>query len=139
MLYVQSWSSLYNINIMLICLLNNYLIWQRMEKKWKNKKRKLASDLPKPSVSYLQNFVEGCNFAEYPMQADFFFEGNKITSNDDKRAVLFTAIRKKSFSFLRNLLQPRDMKSVSYNEIITVLTDYYPPSSSVIMERFHSY
>ncbi|GBO38636.1 hypothetical protein AVEN_122174-1 [Araneus ventricosus] len=95
--------------------------------------------MPNVSVGHLQNFVEGDNFVEYLMQADFFFEANKITSDDEKRALLLTAIGKKTFSLLRNLLQPREMKTVPYNEIIKVLTDYYSPASSIIMERFRFY
>ncbi|GBM28924.1 hypothetical protein AVEN_265303-1 [Araneus ventricosus] len=92
--------------------------------------------MPNASVGHLQSFIEGDNFVEYLMQADIFFEANEIASDDEKRALLLTVIGKKTFLLLRNLLQPREMKSVPYNKIINVLTDYYSPASSIIMERF---
>ncbi|XP_015926263.1 uncharacterized protein [Parasteatoda tepidariorum] len=95
--------------------------------------------MPNVSAGHLQSFVKGDNFEEYLLQADFFFEANKITTDDEKRALLLSAIGKKIFSLLRNLLQPRDMKTVKHNEILKVLTDYYSPTSSTIMEHFRFY
>ncbi|XP_054709549.1 glucose dehydrogenase [FAD, quinone]-like [Uloborus diversus] len=95
--------------------------------------------MPNTGIAHLQSFVEGDNFVEYLMRADFFFEANKITSDDEKRALLLTAIGKKTFSLLRNLLQPKEIKDVKYADIVKVLTDYYSPASSTIMERFRFY
>ncbi|XP_054710970.1 uncharacterized protein K02A2.6-like [Uloborus diversus] len=57
----------------------------------------------------------------------------------EKRALLLTAIGKKTFLLLRNLLQPKEIKDVKYADIVKVLTDYYSPASSTIMERFRFY
>lgn len=84
----------------------------------------------------MPSFQEGENFEEYLMQVEFYFEANRIVNDNDKRASLLTCVGRKVFSTLMNLVRPKTLKEVSYDEIIATLTNHFAPQTSVIIHRF---
>lgn len=92
-----------------------------------------------PHTGKMPSYNENDCFEEYLLQIEFYFEANRIKSDSDKRATLLTCVGKKVFSTLRNLVQPKNLKDTSYDEIIEVLKNHFSPQTSVIMQRFRFY
>ena len=67
-----------------------------------------------------------------------FIMANAV-DNDKKVAVLLSVIGSKTYSLLRNLLEPEKPSSKTYDELEGILKRHYEPKPVVIAERFCFY
>ncbi|XP_072145334.1 uncharacterized protein [Dermacentor andersoni] len=76
------------------------------------------------------------DFMSYVERFDLYW---KVTQNKDdslKKSAFITAIGKRPYKTLKDLLLPGKPEDKSFNEIVAVLREHYSPGSKVIAERF---
>ncbi|XP_072145332.1 uncharacterized protein [Dermacentor andersoni] len=76
------------------------------------------------------------DFMSYVERFDHYW---KVTQNKDdslKKSAFITAIGKRPYKTLKDLLLPAKPEDKSFNEIVAVLREHYSPGSKVIAERF---
>ena len=73
---------------------------------------------------------------------DFIFRktGTLLTANDitdeKKKSILLLYCGAATYNLLKNLLQPTSLNDKSYNELVKVLSNYFNPKPSTIVQRF---
>ncbi|XP_075556552.1 uncharacterized protein LOC142588603 [Dermacentor variabilis] len=76
------------------------------------------------------------DFISYVERFDHY---GKVTQNKNdslKKSAFITAIGKRPYKTLKDLLLPAKPEDKSFNEIVAVLKEHYSPGSKVIAERF---
>ena len=65
-----------------------------------------------------------------------FLDTNGITNIEKKSSVLLSAIGPAPYKLFTSLIHPQKPGENSYEELVTLLTEYYNPESSEIVERY---
>ena len=80
-----------------------------------------------PASESVSNYVE---------RVEMYFEVNEIAA--DKRVATFlTAVGKKTYGVLKDLVSPAKPKDLSLEDLVKALKSHYVPVTLVIAERFH--
>lgn len=75
------------------------------------------------------------DFESYIERFEHFLRATQV-SDDLKVSVLITAIGKKTYRTLKNLLAPTKPEEKEYAQLIQALKKHYAPEPMVIAERF---
>ena len=90
-------------------------------------------------IGRIQEFdAETESITAYLERMQLFLTANAV-DDDKKVAVLLSVIGSKTYSLLRNLLEPEKPSSKTYNELVGILKRHYEPKLVVIAERFSFY
>ena len=76
------------------------------------------------------------NWTEWKERLDFYLEAEGITDNDKKRSVLLTVCGKETYSLVKNLVAPNNVKDKSFEQIVSLLDRHLQPKLSVTVARF---
>ena len=74
----------------------------------------------------------------YVERTEQFMKANKV-GNDNRVSRLLSLMGSSTYSLLRNLVAPRKPPELTYDEIVSTLTDHLAPGPLVIAERFRSH
>ena len=74
-------------------------------------------------------------WSSYNERCTFYFNANKITDDDIKRAVFLSIVGDKTYQLIRGLLAPIELSDVKH-DIIRTMTNHYNPKKSAIVEIF---
>lgn len=75
------------------------------------------------------------DFESYVERFQHYLQANKV-SDDLKVATFVTAMGKKTYRTLKNLLAPVKPEEKDYDHLVKVLKEHYSPKRMVIAERF---
>ena len=90
-------------------------------------------------IGRIQEFdAETESITAYLERVQLFAMANAV-DDDKKVAVLLSVIGSKTYSLLRNLLEPEKPSSKTYDELVGTLKRHYEPKPVVIAERFSFY
>ncbi|XP_064459015.1 uncharacterized protein LOC135369352 [Ornithodoros turicata] len=83
-------------------------------------------------------YVEGGDedFTSYIERFGHYWKVTRIEDNSLKTSALITAIGKRAYKTLKDLLLPSKPEQKTYDQLVQVLKDHYAPESQVIAERF---
>ena len=76
------------------------------------------------------------SWTQYVERLDQYFLANEITDEDKQRAILLSVCGSKTYSLLRDILQPKKPAQTEIKNIIEELKKHYNPRPSEIVERF---
>ena len=76
------------------------------------------------------------NWTEWKERLDFYLEAEGITDNDKKRSVLLTVCGKETYSLVKSLVAPNNVKDKSFEQIVSLLDRHLQPKPSVTVARF---
>ena len=74
-------------------------------------------------------------FPRYVKRIKNFFSANEVADAKQKY-VFLNSLGRKHYNLLSNLLSPAEPEDKSLDELITVLTKHFQPTTSVIAERY---
>lgn len=72
----------------------------------------------------------------YLTRIEAYFEGNGITTQDKKRALLVAALATKTISVLAGSCAPRKVNELSYEEAVSLLNQHYAPKQNEIAASY---
>ena len=72
----------------------------------------------------------------YSERLGYYFTANDITNERKKKSILLSCSGAATYDLLKNLLQPTSLNDKSYDELVKVLSDYFNPKPSTIVQRF---
>ena len=88
------------------------------------------------SISEFQPNSE--DWVSYIERLQYYFQANDIADeNDKKRAILLTACGLPTLKLIKGLVGSDKVQTLTYNEIVKAVTDFYVPTPSPIVQRFH--
>ncbi|KFD60920.1 hypothetical protein M514_09074 [Trichuris suis] len=81
-----------------------------------------------------------CAWAVFEERLHFFFTAQGIADDQQKCALLLTAVCEQTFGLLRTLVQPKALVDCKYAELVGSLrTHFCPPPNEIVQRfRFHS-
>lgn len=76
------------------------------------------------------------DWLQYVERLGYYFEANEISDAAKQKAIFLSVCGSKSYSLLRDLIQPRKPTDLTFVQLTTVLTNHFKPKPSVIVQRF---
>nr|XP_050026179.1 uncharacterized protein LOC126521512 [Dermacentor andersoni] len=76
------------------------------------------------------------NWKAYIMKAEAYFEATGISDSGKKRALLVAALSTRTVQLLSGQVAPRKLNSLTYEEAVKVLDDYFDPKRHEITESY---
>ena len=71
----------------------------------------------------------------YKQRLDFYFSANEVTEARKKRSIFLASCGAPTFKLARSLVEDK-LDSTSYDDICSLLENYFEPKKSVIVQRF---
>ena len=71
----------------------------------------------------------------YVERLNQYFIANDVEDSSKKRAILLAVCGSKTFQLIRSLTE-EDPTSKPYDDVVQLVTDYYDPKPSVIVQRY---
>lgn len=68
----------------------------------------------------------------YWIRVEAYFEGNEITEDKRKRALLVAALGSRTIDVLKGLCAPRKINELAYKEVVDILNQHYAPRPNEI-------
>ncbi|XP_037567588.1 uncharacterized protein LOC119448247 [Dermacentor silvarum] len=75
-------------------------------------------------------------WTSYVIRIESYFEGNDITEDAQKRALLVSALGTRSIDVLSGRCAPRKVNQLTYKEAVEILEGFYDPRPNEIAESF---
>ena len=71
---------------------------------------------------------------------EYYFQANKITEGDTKRAILISAMGEKTYKLMRNLISPAKPNHNLFGQLVEAMRGHLcpPPSEIVPCHKFNS-
>ena len=69
----------------------------------------------------------GEDWIQYIERMEYYFQANKITAGETKRAILISAMGGKAYKLMRNLISPDKPGDKSFGELVEVMTKHFCP------------
>ena len=76
------------------------------------------------------------SWTSYSERLGYYFTANDITDETKKKSILLSCSGAAVYDLLKNLLQPTCPNDKSYDELVKVLSDYFNPKPSTIVQRY---
>ena len=76
------------------------------------------------------------SWTSYSERLGYYLMANNITDKTKRKSILLSCRQADTYDLLKNLLQPTSLNDKSYNELLKVLSDYFNPKPSTIVQRF---
>ena len=76
------------------------------------------------------------SWTSYSERLGYYFTANDITDETKKESILLSCSGAATYNLLKNLLQPTSLNDKSYDELVKVLSDYFNPKPSTIVQCF---
>lgn len=91
----------------------------------------------KHTYGSLSMFNQKTSWKSYKQRLELFFEANNVTCATKKRAIFLTSVGEETYEVVSALAMPKEPGELSYDVIITKLTDYFNPTPNEIVQRYH--
>ena len=96
-----------------------------------------TSDSVMPTYGQISEFEESKeSWTEYAERLQQYFLANEITNAEKQRAIFLSVCGGRTYSLLRDILQPQKPAEASLTEILEQLGKHHNPKPSLIVERF---
>lgn len=76
------------------------------------------------------------NWRAYVIKAEAYFEATGVTDTARKRALLVAALNTKTVQILAGRVAPKKPNSLTYEEVVATLNEYFDPKRHEITESF---
>ena len=76
------------------------------------------------------------SWTSYSEILGYYFMANDITDETKKKSILLSCSGAATYDLLKYLLQPTSLNDKSYDELVKVLSDYFNPKPSIIVQCF---
>ena len=76
------------------------------------------------------------SWTSYFERLGYYFTANNITDETKKKSILLSCSGAATYDLFKNLLQPTCLNDKSYDELVKVLSDYFNPRPSTIVQRY---
>ena len=97
--------------------------------------QKILPSCPLLLITYLLLNPTQETFPRYVKRIKNFFSANEVADAKQKY-VFLNSLGRKHYNLLSNLLSPAEPEDKSLDELITVLTKHFQPTTSIITERY---
>ena len=75
-------------------------------------------------------------WTSYSERLGYHFMANDVTDETKKKSILLSCSGAATYNLLENLLQPTCPNDKSYDELVKVLSNYFNPKPSTIVQHF---
>ena len=76
------------------------------------------------------------SWTSYSERLGYYFTANDITDETKKKSILLLCSGAATYDILKNLLQPTCLNDKSYDELVKVLSNYFNPKPSTIVQSY---
>ena len=73
---------------------------------------------------------------QYFERMEYYFQANKITKGDTKRAVLISAMGEKAYKLMHSLISPAKPNDKSFGQLVEAMREHLCPPPSEIVQRY---
>ena len=89
-------------------------------------------------ASYIEEFdmAKGKHWIQYIKRMENYFQANKITEGDTKRAVLISTMGEKVYKLMRSLISPAKPNDKSFGQLVEAMRGHLCPLPSEIVQRY---
>ena len=86
------------------------------------------------------DMATGKDWIQYIERMEYYFQANKITEGDTKRAVLISATGEKVYKLMRSLISPAKPNNKSFGQLVEAMKGHLcpPPSEIALHYKFNS-
>ena len=91
------------------------------------------------SFGRMDKFSVGGDWDTYAERLEYYFQANSIDNTEKRKAVLLSGCWADTFSMLKNIITPRNIKALSFEELSDALSEHCNPAPSVKVERSNFY
>ena len=82
------------------------------------------------------DMATGEDWIQYIERMEYYFQANKITHGDTKRAILIRSMGGKAYKMMRNLISPVKPSDKSFKELVEVMAKHFcPPPSEIVQYK----
>ena len=64
------------------------------------------------------DMATGKDWTQYIERMEYYFQANKITEGDTKRAILISAMGEKAYKLMRSLISPAEPNDKSFGQLV---------------------
>ena len=82
------------------------------------------------------DMATGKDRIQYIERMEFYFQANKITEGDTKRAVLISTMGEKVYKLMRSLISPAKPNNISFGQLVKAMRGHLCPLPSEIVQRY---
>lgn len=92
------------------------------------------------NVGHLKEFdPANSDWSIYKRRVSNYFVANSITSGTRKAAILLNVLSEDAYKLLYNLCVPVEPEKKSFDDLVSILSDYFKPSLTVFGARYKFY
>ena len=82
------------------------------------------------------DMATGKDWIQYIERMEYYFQANKITEGDTKRAVLISAMGEKAYKLMRCLISPAKPNDKLFGQLVEAMRGHLCPPPSEIVQRY---
>ena len=82
------------------------------------------------------NMATGKDWIQYIERIEYYFQANKITEGDTKRAVLISTMGEKAYKLMCRLISPAKPNDKSFGQLVEAMSEHLCPPPSEIVQRY---
>ena len=82
------------------------------------------------------DMATGKDWIQYIERMEYYFQANKITEGDTKRAVLISTMGEKAYKLMRRLISPAKPNDKSFGQLVETMGEHLCPPPSEIVQRY---
>ena len=79
------------------------------------------------------DMVTGKDRIQYIERMEYYFQANKITEGDTKRAILISTMGEKAYKLMRRLISPAKPNDKSFGQLVEAMRGHLGPLPSEIV------
>ena len=82
------------------------------------------------------DMATGKDWIQYIERMEYYFQANKTTEGDTKRAVLINAMGEKAYKLMRSLISPAKPNDKSFGQLVKAMRGHLCPPPSEIVQCY---
>ena len=91
-------------------------------------------------IGHIEEFdISSSNFDDWKELLEYYFQANGITITAKQKAVSLSNCGEDTFSLLRNIFLPAEIKDLTHEDLTVKLRSHVKPTTNVVIERFNFY
>ena len=71
------------------------------------------------------DMATGKDWTQYIERMEYYFQANKITEGDTKRAILISAMGEKAYKLMRSLISPAEPNDKSFGQLVKAMRGHF--------------
>ena len=81
------------------------------------------------------DMATGKDWIQYIERMEYYFQANKITEGDTKKAILISVMGEKAYKLMRSLVSPAKPNDKSFGQLVKAMRGHLCPLPSEIVQR----